>query len=161
MRRNYEIQQNFEIDAEPAVCYAVISDIERYPEWFTFVKEANVRDRTVRGRPQQVHFVFDIPPKSGFTIVQHFEYDEEQLFMRFSAVGGQFRDAEGSFKFTRLLTGRTEVKWYFRINPGVIIPIKLLNYLIDRVLREFFRMFKEEAEARGKTPRRNPGSARG
>ena len=44
------------VSAPPERCFAVVADIEHYPEWAADIKEVTVHDRDGQGRPLEVTF---------------------------------------------------------------------------------------------------------
>ncbi|MHB8328617.1 MAG: SRPBCC family protein, partial [Acidimicrobiales bacterium] len=44
------------VAAAPEQCFAVVSDVERYPEWAADIKQVIVASRDAEGRPAEVTF---------------------------------------------------------------------------------------------------------
>ena len=44
------------VTASPERCFAVVADIERYPEWAADIKDVTVHERDEQGRPTLVTF---------------------------------------------------------------------------------------------------------
>ena len=44
------------VAASPQQCFAVVSDVERYPEWAADIKEVTVDERDTQGRPAVATF---------------------------------------------------------------------------------------------------------
>ena len=43
--------EHMSVSAPPERCFAVVADIERYPEWAADIKEVTVHERDDQGRP--------------------------------------------------------------------------------------------------------------
>ncbi len=145
MIKTYEVSKSYEIAAQPETCYRVLCDFENYPEWFSFVRMAEIEERDVDGHPTRVRFTFDTAMKRGISVVQHFKRNPRQRELLFYSAEGGPAGAEGSFRFHRMENGGTETHYRVRINHGLFLPPVLANYMIERTLDQALGMLGAES----------------
>ena len=150
MDKLYEVTQSIEIEADPQTAYEVICDYEAYPSWHKHVRKVQVQGRDENGAPNKVHFIFDIAIKKGFQIVLKYDNDDANYHMRCWAVAGDFKEADADYQFRELLTGKTLCTLLVKVNIGMVLPAKITNFLIDKVMFGLLKMIKKEAERRYK-----------
>ncbi len=145
MIKTYEVAKIYEIAAEPETCYRVLCDFESYPEWFTFVRMAEVEERDMDGHPVRVRFTIDMALKHGISVVQHFRHNHRQRELMFYAAEGGPAGAEGSFRFNPMAEGGTETHYRVKISHGLFLPPALANYMIERTLGQALGMLGAES----------------
>ena len=148
MRKIYHAQQTLEIECDARTCYDVICDFERYPEWFRNVKKVIVKTRNEEGVPKVIHFLFDIAIKKNMQIVLEYDFFPENTMIEFRQVGGDVAQAKGFYKFGNLYTGNTLAVFEVDVDPGMVFPARIVNYLIDVVMKNVLVMLKEYVESK-------------
>lgn len=113
--------QSIEIDATPAECFRVAADVAAYPEWATGVRSTEVLTADSQGRPQRAAFVIDGMVKEiAYTL--NYTYDEPTTISWTAEPGDDLKQMEGSYSFTQLEDGRTQVVYALRAEPAFTIP---------------------------------------
>ena len=113
--------QSIEIDADPAACFAVASDVQAYPEWATGIRSTEVLETDDNGRPARAAFVVDAMVKEiSYTLT--YEYDEPHSISWTAEPGPDLRTMDGSYTFNDLGDGRTQIVYALRAEPAFTIP---------------------------------------
>ncbi|MFH8367312.1 SRPBCC family protein [Streptomyces sp. NPDC018031] len=109
------------IEAAPADVMAVIADFDRYPEWSTEVKEADVLTQDGSGRAEQVRMVLDVGAiKDDYTLSYTWTGTEEVQWSLVKST--MLRSLDGSYRLTPVGDGkRTEVT--YRLTVDVKVPL--------------------------------------
>lgn len=123
--------------------WAIVLDIERYPEWARDVKEATVLERDEQGRPLQVEFrAAAIGRSTHYTL--GYDYADAPNGMSWSLVKGDIqREIAGSYRFATAPDGGTEVQYDLQIELVVPLPgfvkrraeVRILNTLNELKIR--------------------------
>jgi ribosome-associated toxin RatA of RatAB toxin-antitoxin module len=117
-------REELEIDAPAAVCLAVASDVERYPEWAPDLKQAEVVSRDAQGRPERVAFrVAALGHSTSYTL----RYNWSALPERISWVlteGDVTTKLDGSYEFIPVDDDpqRTLVRYVLEVELVVPLP---------------------------------------
>jgi ribosome-associated toxin RatA of RatAB toxin-antitoxin module len=117
-------REELEIDAPAAVCLAVASDVERYPEWAPDLKQAEVVSRDAQGRPEHVAFrVAALGHSTSYTL----RYNWSALPNRISWVlteGDVTTKLDGSYEFIPVDDDpqRTLVRYVLEVELVVPLP---------------------------------------
>ena len=111
------------VAASPAECYALISDIERYPEWADGVSSARVIERDPSGRAEQASFSVEALGRSArYTLA----YDHGGAPHRLSwklVDGDVLSQLDGRYEFSPTAEpGRTEVLYQLALELAVPLP---------------------------------------
>ena len=146
MSKTYEGTSHIEINAPAKLCYDILCDFERYPEWFKHVNSVDIQEYNQEGRPSTVFYRFDVALKQGFTILQTYTYDDENLVLEFNAAGGDFKNSGGFFKFISQKDGPTRVEYMAHVTVGFPVPQRVVDYVVDYAMKEVLQNLKAEAE---------------
>ena len=134
--------QSIEIDAEPAACFAVASDVAAYPEWATGVRSTEVLEHDEKGRPLRAAFVIDGMVKEiAYTLV--YSYDEPSSISWTAEPGPDLNALEGSYTFKRLDDGNTEIVYALRAEPAFTIPGFLRRQVEKQIVGTALRGLRE------------------
>ena len=83
----------------PERCFAVVSDVERYPEWVADVKEVEVLERDDDGRARLVRFRAGAFGRSP-SYVLAYDYSEAPIALSWTQRDGDItRSLDGSYRF--------------------------------------------------------------
>jgi ribosome-associated toxin RatA of RatAB toxin-antitoxin module len=118
------------VPADPAAVYAVVADVERYPEWQSFVAEVDVLERDGEGRPSLVAARLD----AKATVINarlRYAYDEPSG-VRWSYEHGDVKDVRGSFVLAAA-DGGTAVTYDVAVDPGFKLGLLLRGPVEERV----------------------------
>jgi ribosome-associated toxin RatA of RatAB toxin-antitoxin module len=113
--------QSIEISATPDHVFAVATDIAAYPQWATGVKSTEVLETDQHGLPKRVRFRVDGMVKE-ITYVLAYTYDPPHSMQWQAEEGPDLRELEGSYTFSELEGGGTEVVYRLRVEPAFTIP---------------------------------------
>ena len=111
------------VAALPEDCYALISDIEQYPEWADGVSSATVIERDLDGRAAQASFRVEALGRSAsYTLA----YDHGGAPRRLSwklVDGDVLKQLDGRYEFSPTAEpGRTEVLYQLALELAVPLP---------------------------------------
>lgn len=138
--------QSIEIDAEPAACFAVASDVAAYPEWATGVRSTEVLETDVDGKPLRAAFVIDGMVKEiSYTLT--YTYDEPSSISWTADPGPDLKALEGSYTFNELGEGRTEIVYALRADPAFTIPGFLRRQVEKQIVGTALRGLRERVAA--------------
>lgn len=138
--------QTIEIDAEPAACFAVASDVAAYPEWATGVRSTEVLDTDSEGRPARAAFVVDGMVKE-IAYVLAYTYDEPHSISWTAEPGADLKSMEGSYTFRDIGEGRTEIIYALRADPAFTIPGFLRRQVEKQIVGTALRGLRERVGA--------------
>jgi uncharacterized membrane protein len=138
--------QSIEVSADVQTIYEVALDLESYPEWATGVKEVEIEEEDEYGRPTRVSFVADAMIKEiSYTLLYH--YDLEDGFSWSAEPGRDIKAMEGSYRFTELEEGGTEVLYALKVDPAFTVPGFLRRQAEKQIVSNALRGLKKRAEA--------------
>lgn len=138
--------QSIEIDAEPAACFAVASDVAAYPEWATGVRSTDVLETDSEGRPHRAAFVIDGMVKEiSYTLT--YSYDEPHSISWTADPGPDLKALEGSYTFKEIAEGRTEIVYALRAEPAFTIPGFLRRQVEKQIVGTALRGLRERVTA--------------
>jgi ribosome-associated toxin RatA of RatAB toxin-antitoxin module len=127
----YESTQTVQVAAPAEVCFAVLTDYERMPEWQSRVSECRVLSRGSDGLAEVVEYAIDVR-------VRTVRYRLRQCYDRPAWIGseyldGDFRCFEGDYRFSEQGDG-TLVEFHLRIDPGLRVPSRVVKMLNQAVM---------------------------
>jgi ribosome-associated toxin RatA of RatAB toxin-antitoxin module len=125
-------RNTIEVDATPEACYALVEQLERYPEWQTQVRSAEVLERDGEGRPLVVETVSDAKVRE---LRYRLRYKHEPPHrMSWTYVEGDVKNIEGEYVFEPLDGGsRTRATFRLDVDPGMRLGLLLRGPLADKV----------------------------
>jgi ribosome-associated toxin RatA of RatAB toxin-antitoxin module len=138
--------QSIEVDAEPAACFAVASDVAAYPEWATGVRSTEVLETDDQGRPSRAAFVIDGMVKEISYTLQY-TYDEPHSMSWTAEPGADLKALEGSYAFKELGEGRTEIVYALKADPAFTIPGFLRRQVEKQIVGTALRGLRERVGA--------------
>lgn len=139
-------RESLVIDAPPATCVAVATDVERYPEWADDLKEATVVERDAQGLPLRVAFR---AAAFGRSTDYRLRYNFSGLPETISWVleeGDVTRKLDGSYTFRPVPgdSGKTQVDYLLEVE--LVIPLP--NIVKTRTERKIIHTALRELKAR-------------
>lgn len=110
------------IAAAPDTVWAIATDIERYPEWATDVKDVVVRSRDDQGRPTEVEFRASALGRSThYTLA--YDYSEAPNVLSWKLLRGDIMSrVDGAYHLSPTADGGTEVRYDLTIELVVPLP---------------------------------------
>lgn len=146
MTETYEATSYINITAPARLCYDILCDYKRYTEWFKYVNSVDIKEYGEDGRPAVVFYRFDVALKQGFTILQTYRYDDENLVLHFESAGGDFKKSGGFFKFIPGKNGNTRVEYMVHVTLGFPVPQRVVDYVVGYAMKDVLKSLKSEAE---------------
>ena len=140
--------QTIEIDAPPAAVFRVAADIAAYPEWATGIRSTEVLEIDEAGRVRRARFVVDGMVKE-ITYTLRYEYDEPSSISWEAEPGPDIEEMEGSYTFTEIEPGRTEVVYALRAVPAFTIPGFLRRQVEKQIVGTALRGLRRRVEEIG------------
>jgi ribosome-associated toxin RatA of RatAB toxin-antitoxin module len=145
-------EKTTEIDATPEVVFAVVSDLERYPEWQDFLQRVTVRERDADGRARLVEAEADAKV-TRLKLVLSATRDEPRR-VAWRSEGGDVKALSGAFDLAEAgAPGRTRATFGLEVDPGFKLGLLLkgpvADRLRDRVLDGMLDGLKRRAERGG------------
>ena len=138
--------QSIEVSADAQTVYEVALDLDAYPEWATGVKEVEIEEEDEFGRPVRVSFVADAMIKEiAYTLL--YRYDLDNGFSWSAEPGRDINAMEGSYKFTDLEEGGTEVLYALKVEPAFTVPGFLRRQAEKQIVNNALRGLKKRSEA--------------
>lgn len=147
--------QTIEIDALPAECFEVASDLESYPEWAGQVRKVVIHERDGAGRPTKATLSIDAMIKrieTTFTYV----YDPPLVMSWTAEPGPDIKELHGSYRF-HPIEGGTSVVYALKVVPSFDIPGFLKRQAEKQLVGTALRGLRERVRGR----KRQPGSRTG
>src|SRR4051812_22065091 len=146
-----EGHSTIEVGASQEDCYALVEQLDRYPEWQSQVRSSEVLERDGEGRPLVVETVSDARVR---VIKYRLRYVHEPPHrMSWTYVDGDVKDLNGEYVFEPAGDGRTNVTFRLAVDPGRRLGLLLRGPLADKVrdyvLNTTLKELKAEVERRG------------
>lgn len=122
-----------DIDAPLDRVWAVVSDVEAWPQWQATLSALDVEERDAEGRPSLCEVVFDAKVQTIRT-VQRLRC-EPPLRLAFSQESGSLKSLHGSWRLEDLGDGRTRATYELEVEPGGLLGMFITGAVEDK-LRE-------------------------
>lgn len=135
------------VAAAPERCFAVVSDIERYPEWAADIKEVSVQERDQAGRPLVVAFrTAAFGRSTNYTLA--YDYSEAPRILAWRLVEGDITTKlDGHYVFDPAEGGGTEVTYRLEVQLRVPIPGFVKMRAAGRIMSTALRELRLRAES--------------
>jgi ribosome-associated toxin RatA of RatAB toxin-antitoxin module len=135
------------IDADVDAIFAVIIDLERYPEWVEGMLETEVLSTDEQGRPHQARFRIDARI-AEVTYTLEYRYDEPNV--RWNLVEGEMvNQLDGAYELTPVDGGSTRVRYSLDADVDMPVPGFLKKRAAKTILDQGLRGLKQRAEDGG------------
>jgi ribosome-associated toxin RatA of RatAB toxin-antitoxin module len=122
-----------DIDAPLDRVWAIVADVEAWPEWQTTLSAVDVEGRDAEGRPSLCEVIFDAKVQTIRT-VQRLRY-EPPLSLGFAQESGSLKSLHGSWLLEDLGDGRTRATYELEAEPGGFLNM-LVKGAVEERLRE-------------------------
>lgn len=134
-----------EVSASVTLCFATITDFDRYPEWFSAVAAARVLERYRNGLGKRVEFTADLRLKT-LRYVLAYEYDKPHA-LTWQSVDGDIESIRGAYRFGKLAPNVTRATCRQEIAMGFWLPAPIRKIMEGQALRQSVLELKAAAEA--------------
>ena len=137
------------VSAPPERCFAVVADIEHYPEWAADIKEVTVLDRDQQGRPLLVTFrTAAFGRSTSYTL--SYDYADAPLVLAWHLTQGDITSKlDGSYIFDAAAGGGTEITYHLEVELRVPIPGFIKMRAQSRIMATALRDLKARVESSG------------
>lgn len=122
-----------EIAAPPDRLWAILADVEAWPQWQATITSLDVEDRDAQGRPSLCEVVFDAKVQTIRT-VQRVRY-EPPLLLEFTQQRGSLKSLTGSWRLEDLGDGRTRATYDLDVGLGRMLGL-LVTGAVEHKLRD-------------------------
>ncbi|MDA8317966.1 MAG: SRPBCC family protein [Actinomycetota bacterium] len=137
------------VSAPPERCYAVVTDIERYPEWAADIKQVTVERRDGDGRPLVCTFrAAAFGRSTSYTL--EYDYSEAPHVLSWRQTRGDITTKlDGRYVFEPAVGGGTDVTYHLEVELRVPIPGFIKLRAASRIISTALRELKARAESSG------------
>ena len=136
------------VSAPPERCFAVVTDIERYPEWAADIKQVTVEERDGDGRPQLVTFrAAAFGRSTSYTLAYDYSDAPHALSWR-QTKGDITTKLDGQYLF-EAADGGTDITYHLEVELRVPIPGFVKMRAASRIMTTALRELKARAESLG------------
>lgn len=134
-----------DIDASAEELFAIVTDLEAFPEWIPDVKEVEVLGYGDDGYPTASTMRVDVSIREVVYTLDY-EYDHPHRVAWTSRPGGDVKLIEGSYEFEVNDDGGTTVTYSLAMDPGFPVPGFLLKRAAKHVTAQALTGLKARAE---------------
>jgi len=135
------------VSATPEQCFAVVSDVERYPEWAADIKQVVVERRDDEGRPAQVTWRAGAFGRStSYTLV--YDYTGAPGAPAWKQTAGDLTSKlDGTYRFVGAGDGATEVTYTLEVELRVPLPGFIKRRAQSRIMHTALEELKARVES--------------
>lgn len=135
------------VTASPERCFAVVADIERYPEWAADIKDVTVLDRDAEGRPLDVTFrAAAFGRSTSYTL--SYDYAQAPRVLAWRLTHGDITTKlDGSYVFDSAEGGGTDIVYHLEVELRVPIPGFIKMRAQSRIMSTALRDLKARVES--------------
>lgn len=126
-----QAERSLELRASAAEVYAVLADVEAYPDWQGDVKRATVLDRDGGGLPARAEVVQDAKVRTVRVLVRY--RHEVPSHMSWQLEEGDVKAMDGGWRLEDLGDGRVRVTYALEVDPGRALGLLLRGPVVQRV----------------------------
>ena len=139
--------EHMSVAAPPERCFAVVADLERYPEWAADIKEVEVKERDGQGRPQLVTLRAAAFGRST-SMTLAYDYSEAPRVLSWKLTQGDITTKwDGSYIFEANGDGGTDVTYHVEAALRVPIPGFIKMRATSRIMATAMRELKARVES--------------
>ena len=139
--------EHMSVAAPPERCFAVVADLERYPEWAADIKEVEVKERDGQGRPQLVTLRAAAFGRST-SMTLAYDYSEAPRVLSWKLTQGDITTKwDGSYIFEPNGEGGTDVTYHVEAELRVPIPGFIKMRATSRIMATAMRELKARVES--------------
>jgi len=135
------------VSASPERCFAVVADIERYPDWAADIKEVTVHERDGEGRPSLVSFRAAAFGRSTSYTLSYDYTDAPRVLAWHLTQGDITTKLDGSYVFEPAEGGGTEITYHLEVELRVPIPGFIKMRAQSRIMSTALRDLKARVES--------------
>jgi ribosome-associated toxin RatA of RatAB toxin-antitoxin module len=135
------------VAAPPERCYAVVTDVERYPEWAADIKQVTIDHRDDQGRPLLCTFrAAAFGRSTSYTL--EYDYSDAPHVLAWRQTRGDITTKlDGSYVFEPAVDGGTEITYHLEVELRVPIPGFIKLRAASRIMSTALRELKARVES--------------
>ncbi len=137
------------VAAPPERCYAVVTDIEHYPEWAADIKQVTIDRRDDHGRPLLCTFRAAAFGRSTSYTLEYDYSDAPHVLAWRQTKGDITTKLDGRYVFDPAIGGGTDVTYHLEVELRVPIPGFIKLRAASRIMSTALRELKSRAESTG------------
>jgi ribosome-associated toxin RatA of RatAB toxin-antitoxin module len=128
-------------------CFAVLVDVERYPEWAADIKDVSVMSRDSEGRPLEVTWRAGAFGRStSYTL--RYDYSAAPTKLSWKQTAGDLTSKlDGTYSFERSDNGSTEVTYTLEVELRVPLPGFIKRRAQSRIMHTALEELKARVES--------------
>jgi ribosome-associated toxin RatA of RatAB toxin-antitoxin module len=135
------------VRASPERCFAVVADIEHYPDWVPDMKEVTVHDRDDQGYPHLVTFRAAAFGRST-TYTLEYDFSQAPRIVAWRLTKGDITTKlDGQYVFDAAADGGTELTYHLEVEIRVPIPGFIKMRAQSRIMSTALRDLKVRVES--------------
>lgn len=141
------VSERMVIRANPAHCYEVLTDFQRYPEWAADIKAVSIEERDPDGRPAQVTFrAAAFGRSTSYTL--RYDYSGAPSRLSWEQVSGDVtRRLDGSYEISASDDGSADVTYTLVVDLKVPLPVFVKRRAEGRIAHTALKELKERVES--------------
>lgn len=135
------------VGAAPALCYAVVADLEAYPSWAADIKSVRIDERDDQGRPQLVTFrAAAFGRSTSYTLA--YDYSGAPGTLAWKQVAGDLTSKlDGSYRFEPAEGDATEILYTLEVELRVPLPGFIKRRAQSRIMHIALASLKGRVES--------------
>ncbi len=138
--------QTIEIDASPEELFAIVTDLESYPDWVDGMKDVDVLGTDDNDLPLRSTMTLDVTIRT-VTYTLSYEYDYPTSVAWTSEEGGDIKRIDGSYTFEQAAEDEpTTVTYELTIDPGFPVPGFMIRKAQKAIMNAALKGLKSQAE---------------
>jgi ribosome-associated toxin RatA of RatAB toxin-antitoxin module len=128
-------------------CFAVLVDVERYPEWAADIKDVSVVSRDSESRPLEVTWRAGAFGRStSYTL--RYDYSAAPTKLSWKQIAGDLTSKlDGTYSFERSDNGSTEVTYTLEVELRVPLPGFIKRRAQSRIMHTALEELKARVES--------------
>jgi hypothetical protein len=141
-----QVTERMIIRGTPQDCFAVLTDLERYPDWAADIKAVTVESTDDEGRPSRVMFrAAAFGRSTSYTLL--YDYSGAPEILSWAQVQGDItRRLDGSYELSPSGDGGTEIVYRLIVDLKVPLPGFVKRRAEGRIMRTALRELKAFVE---------------
>lgn len=134
-----------DIDATAAELFAIVTDLESYPDWVENIQSVEVHESSPDGLASRATMTVDTSFKV-ITYTLSYEYDYPSLVSWASEEGSDVKQLDGSYRFEPNDEGGTTVTYDLTLDTGFPVPGFMVRKAQRAIMSTALEGLKEQAE---------------
>lgn len=138
-------KSTIDVDATAEELFAIVADLEHYPEWLTDVRRVEVLETDEAGYPVASEMVVDVKIREVRYVLEY-DWEHPDRVSWTSRPGGDVKLIEGSYTFAINDDGTTRVVYELAIDPGFPVPGFMVKRAATHITSQALDGLKARAE---------------